>query len=185
MSSRVRPKLGSHICASTSCRAEVSASRWAKRPTKEPADSSKFFQYGSVASTERSGSEATESQSLTPWGPSVSGSRQIVFLPPREATCAVTSPRKSTTDLSRNCCTSGVRPCDRSSPDSSTQTWHTQAHRFGSATPTCSGTVQCGSAQKTESVPASRAASAHSLQNTRYPGLLRQPVGKRPPPANT
>ena len=86
MSSRVSPKLGSHICDSTSWRAVVSASSRANRPTKDSADSSKFFQYGSVASTERCGSAATESQSLTPCAPSVKGSKQIVFLPPRAAT---------------------------------------------------------------------------------------------------
>src|SRR4029079_10860127 len=104
--------------------------------------SSKFFQYGSVAKTSSPGSAATASQSLIPCDPSVSGSRQIVFLPPRDATCAVISRRKSTSDASRNACVT-------SPPASSVQTSQQQAQRPGSSTPTWAGAVQCGSSQKT------------------------------------
>ena len=48
--------------------------------------------------------------------PSVEGRRQIAFAPPRAATCASISRRKSTTDASRNACTSGVRSAGTGAP---------------------------------------------------------------------
>ena len=61
-----------------------------------------------MASVARPGSAATSSQSARPCVPSVAGRRQIVFAPPRAATCASSSRRKSTTDSSRKRFTSGV-----------------------------------------------------------------------------
>ena len=82
-------------------------------------------------------------------------------------TCAVSSPRKSTSDASRNASTSSVSSRGKSRPKRSRQTSHVQLQRAASSTPTCPGTTQCGSSQKTRSAPASSAASAHSLQKAR------------------
>ena len=184
MSSRVSPKLGTQSCGSTPFRDAVSARSVANRSTNGPAGSPKFFQYGSVASLESPGSDATVSQSEIPCAPSVSGKRQIVLRPPRAATCAHISRRKSTVERSRNTRTSSVSSCGIGAPNCSWHASQRQAQRSASA-PTCSGTVQCGSSQNTKSVPASRAASAHSRQNARYAGLFRHPVATRRPSSST
>ena len=91
--------------------------------------------------------------------PSVAGSRQIVFAPPRAATCATISRRKSTTDASRNARTSGV-----SSPGSgAAEALGAVVAAAASSAPRrrrrrARGTTQAGSSQKTESTPASSAA---------------------------
>ncbi len=109
MSSRVRPKLGTQSCAATPWRSAVSRSSRANRRTNDSAEPSQCFQYGSVTSVVKPGSDATSFQSASPCVPSVEGSRQIAFAPPRSVTCASISRRKPTTDASRNACTSGVQ----------------------------------------------------------------------------
>ncbi len=136
ISSRVRPKLGSHSCERTPCRSHVSRSRRAKRRTNGPAGSFQCFQYGSVANVVRPGSDATMFQSEMPSVPSVAGRRQIVFSPPRAATYATTSRRKSTTDASRNARTSGVSSDGTSAPNRSRQWSQRHVQRDGSSTPT-------------------------------------------------
>jgi hypothetical protein len=149
MSSRISPKLGTHSCGSTPFRRAVSATSCAKRRTNGPAGSPKLFQYGSVASFASPGIDAIASQSEIPCAPSVAGSRQIVFFPPRAATWSHISRRNSAVDRSRNASTSSVSSRGIGPPNFSWQTSHRQAQRAGSSMPTCAGTVQCGSSQKT------------------------------------
>ena len=73
MSSRARPKLGTQSCAPTPCRSAVSRSSRAKRRTNDSAEPSQCFQYGSVTSVVRPGSDATSFQSESPCVPSVDG----------------------------------------------------------------------------------------------------------------
>ncbi len=73
-----------------------------------PPRASQCFQYGSVTNVERPGSEATSPSRRCRARPrSPAGGRRRSD-PPRAATCATISRRKSTTDASRNACTSGV-----------------------------------------------------------------------------
>ena len=167
MSWRVRPKLGTQSCAPTPCRSETSRSKRAKRRTNSSAEPSQCIQYGSVTSVVRPGSDATSFQSASPCVPSVDGSRQIAFSPPRPETCASISRRKLTTDPSRKACTSGVRSAGIGPPKRSAQRSQRHVQRSGSSTPTCTGTTHAGSSQKTESTPHSSTQSAHSLQKSR------------------
>ena len=185
MSSRVSPKLGTQSCGATPLRVAVSATSRAKRSTNGPAGSAKFFQYGSVAIVATPGSDATASQSPSPCGPWTSGRRQIVLRPPRDATCDVSSRRKSTIDASRKAWTSAVSSVGIRPPNAPWQTSQRQAQRASSSMPTCAGWVQCGSSQKTRSAPSSSAASAQSRQKARYVGLFRHPVATRRPSSST
>ncbi len=185
ISSAVRPKLGSQSCAPTPWRSHVSRSSFANRRTNGPAGSFQCFQYGSVANVVSPGSEATSFQSEMPWAPSVDGSRQIVFWPPRSATCATTSRRKSTTDASRNACISGVSSVGSAPPNRSAHASQRHAHRPSSSTPTWIGTTHAGSSQNTESAPASSTTSAQSLQKARYAGRLRHAAATRRPSSIT
>ena len=75
-----------------------------------PPRSSEIVLKNRVARTATPGSDATVSQSATPCAPSVIGSRQIVLRPPRSATCAAISRRKSRSEASRNASSSGDPP---------------------------------------------------------------------------
>ena len=185
MSSRVRPKLGTHSCAPTPCRSAVSRSSRAKRRTNSSAEPPQCFQYGSVTSVVRPGSDATSFQSDRPCVPSVEGRRQIAFEPSRAETCASISRRKPTTDASRKACTSGVRSAGIGPPKRSAQWSQRHVQRSESSTPTCTGTTQAGSSQKTESTPHSSTQSTHSLQKSRYAALLRQAAATLRPSSST
>ena len=134
---------------------------------ERPASAFQCFQYGSVTKVASPGSAATSSQSEMPCMPSVAGSRQIALEPPRAATCATISRRKSTTDASRNACTSGVSSPGTGPPKRSAHRSQRHVQRAASSIPTCAGTIQAGSSQKTESTPHSSTQSAHSLQKSR------------------